>query len=60
MHLSNFHNFAYIILLGITEKIIAFIFLLYSENTIFFILIFFHALNNSLPFLIIIAYKLTT
>jgi membrane protease YdiL (CAAX protease family) len=61
MHLSNFHNFAYINLLGITEKIIAGLFFCYiTRKYNIFYSYFFHALNNSLPFLIIIAYKLTT
>jgi len=59
MHLSNFHNFEYINLLGIAEKIIAGLFFCYiTRKYNIFYSCFFHALNNSLPFLIIIAYKL--
>lgn len=61
MHLSNFHNFEYINLLGITEKIIAGLFFCYiTQKYNILYSYFFHALNNSLPFLIIIAYKLIT
>ncbi|MGO4818826.1 CPBP family glutamic-type intramembrane protease [Flavobacterium sp. W22_SRS_FP1] len=59
MHLSNFNNFEYVNLLGITEKIIAGLFFCYitGKYNIFYSY-FFHALNNSLPFFIIICYKL--
>jgi membrane protease YdiL (CAAX protease family) len=61
MHLSNFSDFEYINLLGITEKIIAGLFFCYiTQKYNIFYSYFFHALNNSLPFLIIIAYKLIT
>ena len=59
VHLSNFHEFEYINLLGITEKIIAGLFFCYvTRKYNIFYSYFFHALNNSLPFLIIIAYQL--
>jgi membrane protease YdiL (CAAX protease family) len=59
MHLANFHDFEYINLLGITAKIIAGLFFCYiTRKYNIFYSYFFHALNNSLPFLIIFAYKL--
>ena len=61
MHLLNFHDFKFINLIGITEKIIAGLFFCYiTRKYNIFYSFFFHALNNSLPFLIIIAYKLIT
>jgi membrane protease YdiL (CAAX protease family) len=59
MHLSNFHNFAYINLLGITEIIAGLFFCYITRKYNIFYSYFFYALNNSLPFFII-AYKLTT
>jgi membrane protease YdiL (CAAX protease family) len=59
IHLTNFHNFEYINLLGITQKIIAGLFFCYiTRKYNIFYSYFFHALNNSIPFLIIIVHKL--
>jgi membrane protease YdiL (CAAX protease family) len=59
IHLFNYNNFSWINLLPTSEKIIAGVFLCYiAKKYNIWLSYFFHIINNSLPFLIIIVYKL--
>lgn len=58
-HLGNYDDFSWVNLIPISEKIIAGVFLCYiAKKYNIWRSYFFHIINNSLPFLIIIAYKL--
>lgn len=59
IHLFNYDNFSWVNLIPISEKIIAGVFLCYiAKKYNIWRSYFFHIINNSLPFLIIILYKL--
>ena len=58
IHLFNYDNFSLVNLIPISEKIIAGVFLCYiAKKYNIWRSYFFHIINNSLPFLIIILYK---
>ena len=60
MHLTNFENFEWINLISIFEKIIAGIFLCYiTRKYNIWHSYFFHILNNSIPFILVIIYVLS-
>lgn len=59
IHLFNYDNFSWVNLIPISEKIITGVFLCYiTKKYTIWHSYFFHIINNSLPFLIIILYKL--
>jgi membrane protease YdiL (CAAX protease family) len=59
MHLFNYDTFYWVNLIPISEKVIAGVFLCYvAKKYGIWRSCFFHAINNSLPFLIIILHKL--